>query len=155
MLTAPADAVVLEVAKLSPGSIAREAEAIFTLVPLGTELEAEVQIESQDVGYIKPNAPVHVKVDAFPFQKHGMMEGILRNVSQDSFRRESSASNVGDAYYAGRVKLKSARLDNMPIDATLLPGMTLSAEILVGKRSVMSYMLWPLTKATSESIREP
>jgi HlyD family secretion protein len=33
--------------------------------------------------------------------------------------------------------------------------MTVSAEILVGKRSVMSYMLWPLTKATSESIREP
>ena len=39
--------------------------------------------------------------------------------------------------------------------ARLLPGMTLSAEIVVGKRSVMSYLLWPLTKAMDESIREP
>jgi HlyD family secretion protein len=36
-----------------------------------------------------------------------------------------------------------------------LPGMTLSAEIVVGKRSVMSYLIWPLTKAMDESIREP
>lgn len=155
VLTAPADAVVLEVAKLSQGSIVREAEPFVTLVPLGKELEAEVQIESQDVGYLKMGTPVHVKVDAFPFQKHGMLEGALRTFSQDSFRREPNNSNVGDAYYAGRITLKSMTLDKMPAGAALLPGMTLSAEILVGKRSVMSYMLWPLTKATSESIREP
>jgi HlyD family secretion protein len=43
----------------------------------------------------------------------------------------------------------------LPEHAKLLPGMTLSAELLVGKRSVMSYLLWPLTKAAKESIREP
>jgi HlyD family secretion protein len=43
----------------------------------------------------------------------------------------------------------------MPDNAKLLPGMTLTAEILVGKRSVMSYILWPLTKAMNESLREP
>ena len=41
------------------------------------------------------------------------------------------------------------------MNAVLLPGMTVTAEILVGKRSVMSYLLWPLTKATKEAIREP
>jgi HlyD family secretion protein len=39
--------------------------------------------------------------------------------------------------------------------ARLLPGMTVTAEIVVGKRSVMSYLLWPLTKALDESLREP
>ncbi len=39
--------------------------------------------------------------------------------------------------------------------AQLLPGMTLAAEIVVGQRTVMSYLLWPLTKAVDESIREP
>ena len=43
----------------------------------------------------------------------------------------------------------------MSAGAHLLPGMTLTAEIVVGKRSVMSYLLWPLTKAVDESIREP
>jgi HlyD family secretion protein len=154
VLTAPADAVVLEIAKLSQGSIVREAETFFTLVPIGDVLEAEVQIDSQDIGYIKTGALAHVKVDAFPFQKHGMLEGSLRTISQDAFRRESGAAGA-DAYYGGRVALKKLQLENLPDQAKLLPGMTLTAEIQVGKRSVMSYLLWPLTKAAKESIREP
>jgi HlyD family secretion protein len=154
VLTAPADAVVLEIAKLSQGSIVREAETFFTLVPLGEVLEADVQIDSQDIGYIKAGAVTNVKIDAFPFQKHGMLEGTLRTVSQDAFRRESNATGA-DAFYGGRVAITNLHLDNMPEQAKLLPGMTLAAEIMVGKRSVMSYLLWPLTKAAKESIREP
>jgi HlyD family secretion protein len=153
-LTAPADGVVLEVAKLSTGSVVREAEQMFVLVPLGAALEAEVQIESQDVGTLKPGSPVHVKLDAFPFQKHGMLEGKVRNISEDAFRREQVAPGQGDAYYLGRIQLGNAKLRNMA-QARLLPGMTLNAEIVVGQRSVMSYLLWPLTKALDESIREP
>ena len=70
-MTSPIDAVVLEIAKLSVGSVVREAETFFTLVPIGGDLEAEVQIDSLDVGYIKPGDTVHLKLDAFPFQKHG------------------------------------------------------------------------------------
>jgi HlyD family secretion protein len=155
ILTAPADAVVLEVAKLSPGSIVKEAEPFFTLVPISEVLEAEVQIESLDVGYIKLGSKASVKIDAYPFQKHGTLEGTLRTVSQDAFRRESANAASMDAYYGGRVALGSAKLQEMPPNATLLPGMTLTAEILVGKRSVLSYLLWPLTKAAKESLREP
>jgi HlyD family secretion protein len=154
ILSAPADAVVLEVAKLSPGSIVKEAEPFFTLVPISDVLEAEVQIESLDVGYVKIGSKSHVKIDAFPFQKHGTLEGSLRTLSQDAFRREASAGGM-DAYYGGRVTLATTHLDDMAPNATLLPGMTLTAEILVGKRSVLSYLLWPLTKAAKESLREP
>ncbi|MFM2036919.1 MAG: hypothetical protein RL459_2184, partial [Pseudomonadota bacterium] len=147
VLTAPADAVVLEVAKLSQGSIVKEAEPFFTLVPIGDVLEAEVQIDSKDIGYIRTAALTSVKVDAFPFQKHGALQGRLAVVSQDSFRRDTTAGS--DAYYSARVTLSGDRLDNLPANAKLLPGMTLSAEIKVGQRSVMSYLLWPLTKATT------
>jgi HlyD family secretion protein len=154
VLSAPADAVVLEIAKLSQGSIVREAETFFTLVPIGEVLEAEVQIDAQDIGYVKTGAVAHVKVDAFPFQKHGMLEGSLKTISQDAFRRDPSAAG-SDAYYGGRLGLQKLHLDSLPDQAKLLPGMTLTAEILVGKRSVLSYLLWPLTKAAKESIREP
>jgi hemolysin D len=155
VLSAPADAVVLEVAKLSPGSIVKEAEPFFTLVPISEVLEAEVQIDSLDMGYIKIGAKSNLKIDAYPFQKHRTLEGYLRTVSQDAFRRDSSSAVVTDAYYGARIALPSAHLEEMPPGATLLPGMTLTAEILVGKRSVLSYLLWPLTKAAKESIREP
>ena len=154
VLTAPVDAIVLDIAKLSQGSIVRAAETFFTLVPIGEILEADVQIESSDIGYVKVGTNTHIKIDAFPFQKHGVLDGSLRTISQDAFRREVNAAG-SSAYYGGRIAIKKLHLDNLPDQAKLLPGMTLTAEILVGKRSVMSYLLWPLTKAAKESIREP
>jgi hemolysin D len=155
VMTAPADAVVLEVAKLSQGSIIREAEAFFTLVPLGGVLEADVQIESPDVGYVKVGDTAAIKLDAYPFQKHGTLPGSLRTISEDTFRRDAGTGPSKDSYYTGRITISSFHLDNMPERSKLLPGMTLTTEIIVGKRSVISYLLWPLTKALNESIREP
>ncbi len=155
VLSSPTDAVVLDIAKLSQGSVAREAEPLFTLVPIGAELEAEVQIDSLDVGYVKVGDVAHVKFDAFPFQRHGAMPGALRTLSEDAFRREAVPGATMDAFYTARIKLGAARLARMPEKARLLPGMTVTAEIVVGKRSVISYLVWPLVKALDESIREP
>lgn len=155
VLSSPTDAVVLEIAKLSQGSVVQAAEKLFTLVPLGAELEAEVQIDSLDVGYVKVGDMAHIKLDAYPFQKHGALDAKLRMVSEDAFRREAVAGSGMDAFYVGRVSLLGARLKKMPEHAKLLPGMTLTAEIVVGKRSVISYLLWPLTKAMNESLHEP
>jgi len=152
-LTAPSDAVVLEIGPKSQGSIVQVAETLFTLVPLGAELEADVRIDSMDVGYVKDGNLAHLKVDAFQFQRHGTMDANVRTISADAFRREAGSSI--DAFYASRLKLGSNRLKNLPEQARLLPGMTVTAEIVVGKRSVMSYLLWPLTKTLSESLREP
>jgi HlyD family secretion protein len=154
-MLAPVDAVVLDIAKLSNGSVIKEAEPFFTLVSLGAELEAEVQIDSVDVGYIKTGDPVHLKLDAFPFQMHGSLPAKVRSISEDAFRRDVAAGTGLDAYYVSRIDFGKARLKQMNDRNRLLPGMTLSAEIVVGRRSVMSYLVWPLTKALDEAISEP
>lgn len=154
-LVSPADAVVLEIAKLSPGSIVKEAETFFTLVPLNVTLEAEVHIDSTDVGYIKLGDAVHVKLDAFPFQRHGILDAKVRTLSEDAFRKDTQTKTGGDAYYVSRITLEKMNLKNMLESSRLLPGMTLSAEIVVGKRTVMSYLAWPLMKGLGEAVREP
>ncbi|MBY0446554.1 MAG: HlyD family type I secretion periplasmic adaptor subunit [Burkholderiales bacterium] len=153
-LISPVDAVVLDIAKLSQGSIIREAEQFFTLVPLGAVLEVEARIESLDIGYIKEGDPVHMKLDTFPFQKHGMLEGKVRTISEDSFRNET-APRGADNFYITRIDFGDNKLKKMTGKSRLLPGMTLSAEIVIGKRTVISYLIWPLTKAIKEAIREP
>jgi len=154
-LYAPLDSVVLEIAKLSPGSIVQGAQTFFTLVPLNTKLEVEVEINSMDVGYIKTGAHTHIKLDAFPFQRHGMIEGTVRTVSEDSFKRDSLSKGPADTYYLSRVTIDSVDLRNMIDASRLLPGMTLNAEIVVGKHSIISYLAWPLTKGLDEAVREP
>lgn len=153
-LVAPEDGVVLEIAKLSPGSVVRAAEAFFTLVPIGAQMEAEVQIDAADVGYVRTGDAAKLKLDTFPFQKHGALAAKVRTISEDAFRREAAQATGSDTYYMARVAYGNATLKQMA-RARLLPGMTVSAEIVVGKRSVISYLLWPLTKTVGESIREP
>ena len=156
LITSPSDAVVLDMAKLSQGSVAKGGETLFTLVPIASELEIEAQIDAADIGYVKVGDTAHMKLDAFPFQKHGTFSGVVRTISEDAFRRDPNAQSAGtDAYYLTRIAFAKPNLRNMPEKARLLPGMSLSAEIVVGKRSVMSYLIWPLTKAMDESIREP
>ena len=155
VMTAPTDAVVQDVAKLSPGSIARGTEPFLTLVPLGETLEVEVKIDSADIGYIKKDLPAHIKVDAFPFQLHGMLEGVLYSLSEDAFKKENASQPGSETYYQGRIRLTKDKFAKLPNSSRLLPGMTVSAEIKVGTRSVISYLLWPLIKALNESIREP
>lgn len=155
MLAAPSDAVVLEIAKLSPGSIARGTEPMFTLVPLGAPLEAEVKIDAADIGYVKLGDDAHIKLEAYPFQRHGGLSGKLRTISEDAFRRDADPNAGMEAFYTSRIQLGELRLRKMPEHARLLPGMTLTAEIVVGKRSVISYLVWPIVRALDESVREP
>lgn len=154
-LTSPSDAVVLDIAKLSLGSVVQGGGAFFTLVPLGAELEAEVQIDSMDVGYVKLGDVSRIKLDAYPFQRHGILTGEVRTMSEDAFRRDAEPGQNMDAFYRSRIHLGNSHLKKMPERARILPGMTLTAEIVVGKRSVISYLLWPLTKALDEAMQEP
>jgi hemolysin D len=151
-LEAPEDAVVLEIAKKSVGSVLKEGEPLFTLVPANAVLEAEVEVSPADVGDLRVGDPVRIKVDAYPFQKHGTLDGKLIAVGADSLSRPVPG---GEAYYyVARVALLTTRLKELPESARLLPGMTVSAEVVVGRRSVISYLLYPVIRVLDESIRE-
>jgi len=167
VVTAPEDGIVLDVAKRSVGSIMREAELFVTIMRSGVPLVAEISINSTDVGYTRVGDEVILKVDAFPYQRHGYMEGKLLTVSEESIAATPAAGaeqdvllppsqSGGGAFHRGRVNLDiSKKLENMPPGAKLIPGMTLTAEIKVGSRTVMSYFLNPITRVFGESIREP
>jgi hemolysin D len=152
-LTAPADAIVLEIAQRSVGSVLKEAEPLLTLVPLDVPLEAEVMIEAKDIGHVAADAIVRVKLDAYPFQKHGTLDGRLRTISEDSFTDKDKQGREG--LYRARVALGANALREVPQSFRLIPGMTVTAEIKAGERTVMSYFLYPLLRGLDESIREP
>ncbi len=157
-LTAPTDAVVLDVAQRSVGSVIRQAEPLFVLVPLNVPMEAEVVIEPQDIGHIRQSQLTRIKLDAFPFQKHGTVSGKVRTVSQDAFSSETKEADAhpnARLFYKARLTLDNIELHDTPVGFRLLPGMAIQAEIQVGRRRVISYFLYPLLRGLDESIREP
>jgi hemolysin D len=155
VLTAPADAIVLEVAQRSVGSVMKEAEPLYTLVPLDSPLEAEVSVEGMDVGQVGTGADVRLKLEAWPFQKHGTMSGKVRTVSGDTFVPDPKKDGQQRPYYKARVEVVAADLRDVPRNFRLIPGMAVTAEIKAGERTILSYFLYPLLRGLDESIREP
>jgi HlyD family secretion protein len=158
VLKAPADAIVLQVAaNRTIGSVVKEAEALFVLVPRDVPLQAEVNVEGRDIGQVAVGQPVRIKFEAFPFQKYGTGTGAVRVISQDSFPPDPKADGEHHAkapYYRVLVDLLDTHL-RLPQDRVqLIPGMAITAELKVGRRSVMSYFLYPLLRGLDESIRE-
>jgi HlyD family secretion protein len=157
-LSAPSDAVVLDLAQRSIGSVVREAEPILTLVPLNVPLEAEVSVTTHDIGHVSVGDSARIKIDAYPFQKFGTATGEIRTISRDAFPAPAkSDSSVAPAlpYFKTRIFLSNTRLHQSIEPVHLLPGMTVTAEIKVGQRTVMSYFLYPLLRGLDDSIREP
>jgi len=154
-MVAPADSAVLEVARRSIGSVVQAAEPLFTLVPLNVQLEAEVTVAADDIGHISTGDPARIKFDAFPFQKHGTVDGEVVSISQDSFARETAAAPREAVFYKVRVAVGDTGLRDLPEDFRLLPGMTVTAELNAGERSIISYFLYPLIRGLDESLREP
>jgi len=159
-LDAPADAVVLKVGKVSSGSVAGSGgqslaqEPLFTLVPLDAPLEADVNVSTGDIGFIKIGDPVQVKLDAYRFMQHGMAKGVIKTISEGSFTTDDNNVPV-PAYFKVRVTVKEVHLRNVPPDFRLIPGMTLVGDILVGRRTILSYLVEGGLRTGSEAMREP
>lgn len=152
-LTASEAAVVLTLAKVSVGSVLQSGSTLFTLMPLNAALEAEVDIASQDIGFVRPGDPCLLKIDAFSYIEHGAAEGKVRWISEGAFTTNDANQPV-PAYYKARCSIDAKDFRNVPENFRLIPGMTLEADIKVGTRSVAMYLLGGLLRHYGEAMRE-
>ena len=150
---APVDGVVLDVPSLTSGSIVREGDVIATLVRTNQPLTLEVDVTPKDISDARIGAQVSVKLAALPFQQYGDLSGKLAYLSQDTY--ESSLDGEAGAFYRGRIDISASELQKLPSDFKLTSGMTASADMKVGKRRIIDYLLFPIIKGLSASFREP
>ena len=166
-LVAPADAVVLKIPDLSQGGVAADAEPLFSLIPIDAPMEVDVAIDAKDSGFVKVGDPVRIKLDAYRFMEHGVAEGVVKTISQDSFTEAASqdaltrsnytrpSSETVAPYFDTRIKLTAVKLRNVPPNTRLTPGMTLQADIVVGHRTILWYILGGALRSGAEGMREP
>jgi hemolysin D len=162
-LDAPEDAIVTKIGEVSKGSVQSGAQGttsnlqsdpLFTLTPLNSPIETELDISTMDVGFIRVGDPVTMKVDAFPFVRFGVVRGKIKSISEASYSVDQNGVTV-QPYFKVRVSVEKYLLRNVPKDYRLMPGMTLTGDILVGQRSILSYMLEGIERTGMEAMREP
>jgi len=146
---------VFEVADRSLGSVTKEGEPLFKLIPANSPLEVEVEVQGKDIGLIAIGSEVKVKLTSFPYQKHGTLKGTVRAISEGSFEKEGPGG-VTSTTYKVIVKLDdSVKLEKLGREIRLMPGMAVIGEVKVGRRRVIQYFLYPLIRYWDTSIREP
>ena len=156
-LRAVQDAVVLDVGDFSVGSVVLPSQKLVTLVPIDGGLSVETDIDAMDQGFVAPAQAVTLKFAAYRYSDHGVGHGKVRSVSADSFalREDNSKAQTPNRFYRAMVDVTDLPLRNVPKDFTLVPGMTVTTDIVVGRRSIMAYLLGGAVRTFSEGMREP
>lgn len=172
-LKAPQAGKVKELATTTIGAVVQPGTVLVSLVPQNEPLLAEVMINNEDIGFVKPGQAVRLKLATYPFQQYGMVDGIVKTVIADSQTKTQTSStstsgttnaNSSDITtesgapstmsFKATVELNAQELKTAEEVLPLAAGMQLSAEIIEGKRTVLEYLLSPVQRVASESAKE-
>jgi hemolysin D len=165
-LRADRDSIVLSVAPVSVGSVMQSGDQFITLVPVDSPLEVETIVDGRDAGFVSVGDRTSIKFDTFPYYTHGTAEGLVRAISPDSFRnpnadrqgklgRPQASEDFGTLYYRAKISLDTIKLHNLPPAFHMAPGMPVTADIKIGERTIMQYLLQRMIPLTTEGMREP
>ena len=127
-------------------------------------------VPNQDIGFIEVGQRAAVKVRTFDFTKYGLLEGVVESVSMDAIKPDptrdlpdgrspdsmmpGSAGATQDPVYAARISLDRSQIKVGEKVVNLAPGMAVTVEIMTGERTIISYLLSPLSRHSHESMRE-
>lgn len=130
----------------TPGQVADPMRPLMAIVPTEAQVVATIYVPSRGVGFLKPGQRVRIRYDAFPFQAFGAAEGTVRSVSGTVLRPEDveGAIRLQEPSYRVVAVLDRQRMDGFGRSHPLYPGMALSADIVLEKRSFAAWLFEPL-----------
>ena len=160
-LKAPQDGIVKDLATHTLGSVVAPGTVVMTLVPAGDGMLAEVWVTHLDAGLVQAGQAARLKLTAYPFQQYGMLSGRVKHISPDASEpaEQRNAKNAGiqdqpASNFRALIALPEPYLEAQGKRYRLSPGMQVSAEINLGTRTVLQYLLSPVQKTLHEAGRE-
>ena len=131
------------------GGVVAPGSTLTEIIPSGVAPLVEARVQPRDIGFVRVGQAVDVKVMAYDYTRFGAATGRIETISATTFQDEK-----GTPYYRARISLASDRLSADPARTLITPGMTVIADIQTGSKTVLSYLLKPIVRATSEALRE-
>lgn len=148
-LRAPVRGTIKQVYVNTVGGVVKPGEPIMDLVPLDDTLLVEARVSPKDVAFLHPDQDVMVKISAYDFSIYGGLEGKLESISADTIEDKR-----GDFHYLVKVRTQRNAIEHNNEVLPIIPGMLVTADILIGKKTVLDYLLKPILKAKQNALRE-
>ena len=152
-VVAPTSGRVYNLSIHTVGGIVTDAQPLMQIVPEDVKLEFEVYADNKDIGFIKVGQTGEVKVETFNFQKFGMIDATVKEVSADAV---NDASDVEKNKRFKLILTPSGKdtIDVFGEEVPLAVGMNVSAEIKIKEKRIVDFFLDPFRQYTSEALRE-
>ena len=147
-IRAPVNGIVNRIYINTIGGVVKAGEPIMELTPTDERVVIEAQVRPNDRAELRSGLPVNIKVGAYDFGVYGTLRGRLTEVSADTLNDER-----GNRYY--RVELEVDAIPSAYLDNPIMPGMPVTADIVTGRRTVLQYVLSPLSRFSYDAFREP
>ena len=145
---APVSGFINRLAVTTVGGVVRPGEVLMEITPDDQRVVIEARARPNDRANLRRGLPARVRLGAYDYATFGAMDGEVAEVSADTLIDDKEGR-----YY--RVRIEAAPVPGMRQPMAIVPGMTASADIVVGKRTVLSYVLSPLLQFRDGAFRDP
>ena len=142
MVKSPVTGIVQKLFVNTVGGVIKPGENLVEIVPTSEKLYLEIKIKPSDIAFIHPGAKAKVKVSAYDFAIHGGLIGTVVSISPDTVTDEK-----GSTFYIIDIITDKNYLGTQQHPLNIIPGMTVSVDIVTGKKTVMQYILKPILKS--------
>jgi adhesin transport system membrane fusion protein len=149
VLKSPIRAEVKDIHVNTVGQAVQANANIVELVPLDEGLMIEAQVKPQDIAFIRVGLPAVIKLSAYDFSIYGGLKGTVSNVSADSF-----TTDKGETYFKIQVRADKDFLLHHGQKLPIKSGMVATVDVLTGKKTILQYLLKPITKAREAALTE-
>jgi adhesin transport system membrane fusion protein len=152
-LRAPVRGVVMRTFFTTQGGVVRAGEEVMQIVPLEDDLVIQTRVSPSDIAFIRVGQTASVKIDAYDYTIYGDLSGKVTYISADTLNEELRQGE--QPYYRVMVRTDGRRLNvRANEDLDIQPGMTATIEVKTGERTVLQYLLKPVTKTLTQSLGE-
>jgi len=148
-IVAPEDGTVLNIRFFNPGAVVRPGEPVMELVPARDKLIAEVQVAPHDIDVVHPGLQAEVRLPAFKQRLVPFLDGEVTVVAGDVTTEERTLRE----YYRVRIAIDEKQLSRLE-NVELRAGMPVEAQIQIGERSFLRYMIQPILDSFHRAFRE-
>lgn len=147
---APIDGVVNRVLVSTIGGVVQPGETIVEIVPSEDTLLVEAEIKPADIGFLRVGQKARVKISAYDSAIYGALDGRIEWISADAVDNPKEK----ERHYLIRVRTDKNAIHTKSGDLKIMPGMAAEVDVLNGKRTVLSYLLTPLSRVQDNALRE-
>jgi len=146
----PVDGIVKSFNVRVVGGVVAPGSVVAEVVPVGEQMMAFTRVAPKDIGKVALGQKVELKVQAYDYARFGTIPGRVESISAGTFQDEKT----GEPYYKVRVQLDQLYAGKKKDQNLLVPGMTLTADILTDRTSLLWYLLSPIRRGFGDALRQ-